>query len=197
MEDLDYAAILADMNRAFGKAPRWVHGRDKIRMPLWAFTTGDLLARIYWKQSVLLKRGQIVWGALVQANKNMFVPGPNNHPGNMIYSRDPDSFGRPDILLDAADSLFSIKGQAAATPELQRFADTLADEMERLLRVYVPCELTSGLETVFTGLMFDRRHLPMGIIDRRILPMLVHPDLDETMVLPCRYWPRAFLQVRV
>ncbi len=189
---LDYAALLDEMRTAFGKKPRPIRPRDILRMPLWAFPE-DPLAQIFWKQLTLLSRGEIVWGALVQVNELMFNFGRSNHPGNLIYCRDPDSFARPDILIDTAGTLYDTKGETVSE-ELRIFSESLANEMERLMRVRVPSELSQGLECVFTGVMFDRRHLPLGIVERRLYPLLVHPSLRETMILPVRYWPKAFLR---
>lgn len=183
--------MLAYIRASLGKTPRKLHPRHKLHAPKWSLK-GDRLSDIYSQQDKLLREGEVVWGALVQANRQLFADGPENHPGNVIYSLDPASFSMPGVLMAAAHQLFSVKGDKDVSAEMQVFSQTLADELERLMKVKVPGELTHGLETFFTSVMFDRLHLPDGVLRGGLMPMLAHPKLDATMVVPYWHWPDAF-----
>ena len=59
------------------------------RPPPW-MTRDDGLAPIYSQQNQLLKSGAVTWAVIVQANMNLFKPGPQDHPAHvrrMIKSR--------------------------------------------------------------------------------------------------------------
>lgn len=188
----DFALALGDVRANLGPAPRAVEKQDKIAIPSWALS--DNLQLIAKNQHLLSARGSVGWGALVQANNQLFQPGPSNLPGNLLYSTDPQSFGDPGVLVRAASDLFNIKGKET-DPELQLFSDTLADEMERLFRIRMPAQLTGSIESWFTTVLFERSHLPNGIVGGRLMPILAHPDTEAIIVVPHHYWPPSLTRV--
>ncbi|MET8751915.1 hypothetical protein ABZW32_17710 [Streptomyces sp. NPDC004667] len=63
----------------------------------------DPLAEILKVQDMLLAEGRLVWGALVQANNDLFGRGWVDLPAAVIYSPDTAVFDdSPDLLLDIA-----------------------------------------------------------------------------------------------
>src|SRR5262245_39677660 len=103
----------------FGSPPRSLSAADTVACQLSLAPeleamfrdSNDPLLRILADQQILLNRGEIVWGRLVQANQILFDPSNDNTaPANMIYSLDPYFDGRVDILGGVAHGLFARKG---------------------------------------------------------------------------------------
>jgi hypothetical protein len=72
--------------------------------PAWA--RAHPLKEVMIHQQLLLEKGEVAWGALLQANNALFKPGPDDHPGAMLYSRDPYFEGRPQGLGKVARTIF-------------------------------------------------------------------------------------------
>ncbi|MFF7079606.1 hypothetical protein [Streptomyces lavendulae] len=114
------STTLIDQCRAsLGKAPRQFSWFDKfryLRIPRsdWV-EREDPLAEILKVQDLLLAEGRMVWGAIVQANSDLFARGWHDLPAAVIYSPDTAVFdGSPDLLLDIARKLYPIEGDPAA-----------------------------------------------------------------------------------
>lgn len=191
--EYDLRVALNDIRKNFGSAPRTVKRRDKIKPPFWvAF---DDLKIIPQMQEKLLVEGRIVWAALVQANSSIFTPGKTNYCGNAIYvSGDTDS-EYPISLLEIAGSLYDIKGEITKDPQVQVFSDTLADELDRQMKIQVPHQLTGRDDCFFTTLLFDRKHLPHRVLGGSLFPILINRNSEATLVVPCSYWPKSFIKL--
>lgn len=185
--------------KSFGASPRRISRFDlwrrKIPKPDWVKSTNDRrFTEVFDNQAVLLRRGFVVWGAIVQANMQLFSPGPTDCPAAIIYSLDPVINGRPCILEDAASKLFSFKGKVVDDEEIQVFSDKLADEMVSDLKLPVPKILTEGIECLYTCIMVHRKHLPDRKLSQGLFPLLVNPmETDATMILPSIYWPDSYV----
>ncbi len=192
----DYSQALQDIRHNIGPAPRKFTRRDRLNAPDWMnHPAKDKLYILVAQNQRLFEQGRIVWGAMVQANVLIFELGPDNVPGNMIYSFDPRMDAMPQFLSDIAANLFNFKGESGAPSGVQNIANAMADEFERLMKVKLPPEIALDYEIFFTGDLFDRKHLKNGILASRILPMLAHPDMDATMIVPHWYWPDSLHRV--
>lgn len=116
---------IAQCRASLGEAPRSFSWFDKfryLRIPRsdWV-EREDPLAEILKAQDLLLAEGRLVWGALVQANSDLFVRGWHDLPAAVIYSPDTSVFDdSPDLLLDIARKLYQLKGPGSEIRILTR-----------------------------------------------------------------------------
>ena len=200
----DPATTLRECRDTFGSPPRYfdqsdIDGYLRVGQPEWLAALGRLVdARYYhdwlaW-QGELRRTGRVVWGCIVQANTLLFEPGEENNPAVFLYSLDPAIDAAPERLRAIARSLYGVKG-LETDPELQRFADALADERAPIGRLAVPAAVCGGVREVFyTVALVVRNHLPDGVLQSRPFPLLVLPEqTTATMILPSRYWSKRLL----
>lgn len=184
----DFAGLLQNVRQGMGDAPRRVRGRDRVRMPMWSWS--DARFRIHRQdRDRVLRHGEIVWGALVQANNLLFKPGDKNHPGNVLFSRDPALAADPMALARAAGRVFETKGRKDQDPAARTVGDILANEMTAFRNLAAPRDLTGGATCYIADVMFERRHLPRRIVDGSLMPLIVHPETTATFIAPHWYWP--------
>lgn len=193
-------ATIASCRRSFGEPPRKLSlfslWRLRMPRPAWVKESGDVrFKEIFASQKTLLKTGRVVWAATVQANSLLFDSGDEDCPAAVLYSLDPRVDAQPELLQEAASRLFSFKGRKALDPELQTFADKLADEMVIDLKLPVPPSLTSGLRCYYTCIMVHRGHLPDGKLSQGYYPLLAGAEgTDACMILPSKYWPPSLVK---
>jgi len=156
---------------------------------------GDAIWRIYLQQGVLLTKGRIVWGTLIQANKQLFHPGMHDCPAMALYSLDPYFDTHPDELMALAHRLFSLKGTRPADRDELHFARVVTDEMDRSMHLPVPLSLTDGRECFASVIMVYRRHLPGRYLSQGLFPLLVRPEMTKvSMIVPSKYWSSDLLR---
>ncbi|MGH6951162.1 MAG: hypothetical protein ACREH4_09830, partial [Vitreimonas sp.] len=131
------------------------------------------LADLAKRQNILLREGDIVWGAVVQANRAMFAPGWFNYAGSMLYSRDEAITATPHILLSAVEEIYAAKGRRGLDGEMQAIADMLYDGRGAADDLRVPLYVTRDIQCYITNVIFDRSHLPRGKLDVKLMPILI------------------------
>jgi hypothetical protein len=195
---IDFGDILEDCRSKFGASPRQLSmleiWRRKMPTPSWVKSTNDRRFTVIFENQVgLLKRGRIVWGAIVQANSQLFEPGRTDCPAAIIYSLDSSIDANPSILEDVARDLYLAKGKNVDNDEIQIFADKLEDEMVADLKLSVPQSLTEGIQCFYTCIMVHRKHLPDRKLSQGLFPVIVNPsETEATMILPFIYWSNNF-----
>jgi len=137
--------VLGPPPRRFGLV-RWFYNRIAPPRFVYEIPTYDRLLEIYRRRGDLLARGDVVWGAIVQANNLLWEPGSHDAPGVILYSPDRTFDGEADELEHIARSLFSLKGTKPKDPELATFAAVITNEFTVLMREPVPRALTGGRE---------------------------------------------------
>lgn len=188
----DASQWLAECRSRLGEAPRRLDRRTlarlRVRPPEWMDTNHDRLAAVFRDQEALLQRGRVVWGYVVQANTLLFEPGPGDCPAALVYGADPSFAARLGDLAAAAGRLFATKDAP-----IDRLSQSVADELDRLLRYRLPEWLLTD-EAYFAAVMVFRAHLPGRVLQRRFLPVLVAPELTPVaMVLPAQFWSDGLL----
>jgi len=140
-------------------------------------------------QQKFFKEGKVAAGALVQANTLLFKRGRDALPANYIYSTDPYYMENPEELAELANALFDTKGEQGYLPSIQKLADLLADEFERIYCYRLPKAITEGRDVFFTTVIVDRKHLPEKKITGGIIPFLVLAEnKPDAVILPHWYW---------
>ncbi len=196
LQEIFHLAIQETRNK-FGLPPRKISILERfyleITPPSWMKRARDVsLLKLYQDQDLLYKEGIVVWGQIIQANELLFKRGNNDHPAAIVYSLDKTIDGKPEILGNIAQHLFSIKGEKT-DPDIQHFSDKLADEHVTDWKLPVPLRLTGGIECFYITTMVIRRHLPKWFLSNSLFPFLVCPDkTDAGMILPEKYWPKWF-----
>ncbi len=138
-------------------------------------------AKPYYDNNVV-KVGKIYFGALVQANNNLFKKTKTNPvlPGVVIYSTDAYYESNPTKLKEIADKLFSDKANNNLRFENRFFTNTL-----------LPQELTDGKEVYMTSIMIARKHLPEYKLSGQhtLLPVIAAPGKSTSVyIVDCKYW---------
>jgi hypothetical protein len=191
-------SLLGEVRRAIRPIPRWrgvlAHLRLRVRPPGWFPQTDDLM-EVYRRQGTLMREGDIVWGALVQANAHLFQPGPDDHPAMAIHSEDPYFEDDPARLAAVARRLSELKGTTPDDPGERRWAEMITDEMERGMGWVAPKSCTGGRQVISTGFMVFRRHLPDGVLRCGWFPLLTHPETPAVMIVPSKYWPPDLVRI--
>ena len=187
-------SVIRSCRELFRQAPKECRPEDRIaldpRLEQALVESNDGLLRILQDQDILLARGQVFWGQLVQANQILFKPENRmTCPANVIYSTDPFFDGRLSLLTSMARGLFSQKGSTRASHEMQGFVDAVTDEMTRVLRRELPHSYTGGRSVCFATCFIQPAHLPHGYLNRPSFPVIVAPEeTPAMMLLPARYW---------
>jgi hypothetical protein len=154
----------------------------------------DPLNEIYRQLEKLLLDGEVVWGALVQANNLLFKAGPHDHPALTVYAADRSFDYRPSDLQAMARRLFRLKNTTTADRAERRLADAITDEMERGMGWMVPKSLTGGHEILSTTFMVFRSHLPGRRLQSSLFPLLIHADTQAVLIVPSTYWPPGLVR---
>jgi hypothetical protein len=147
------------------------------------------------RQSLLLRDGNIVWGHLVQANANLFEPGPHDHPAVTTYSTDPIFDDRPDLLEAIASRLYDLKGTLPDEPAEREWAEIISDDMNRGMGHIVPKSCTHGREARSSSVMVFRKDIPGGYLRQQLFPLLVHTRTAAVMIVSSRYWPPELIRM--
>ncbi|MCX9155647.1 hypothetical protein OPU71_05855 [Niveibacterium sp. 24ML] len=155
--------------------PRWMKPQD----PLFGF---------FEKQVVLLNEGRIVWAALVQANRLLFSPGPDDCPADLVWSDDPYFDTRPQELRGIGRRISQLKNTTPSNPEERKIAEQITDEVTRSLGWKLPRSLTDR-DVYSTTFMVFRKHIPNGTLTAGCFPILTHPSTQFVMIVPFEFWP--------
>ena len=168
---------------------------DRIRKPFAFYVTMDRrFDQQFRDQRILLQRGIVVWGAIIQANAILFEPKGRhpNLPAALIYSEDRVYDANPEYLIDHAHSMYELKGEACS-PEMQAFGDKLANEFVMDIKLPIPQGFTDGIQCYYATLLIARKHLPGNYLANGFFPVLIAPqETDVAMVLPAAYWDSKF-----
>ena len=73
---------------------------------------------------------------------------------------------------------------------MQAIADMLYGE-RAAEDLRVPPDFTRGVQCYVTNVVFDRSHLPRGMLDVKLMPILIDARMSAVMVVPYWHWPKA------
>ena len=184
-----------------GAAPRtFTRAQNKIllaKAPTWH--KADLLKRVVADRPLLLERGTVAPGVLIQANSHLWSPGADDSAALALWSDDARLETDLLKLRELALELVDLKGkiperdaQAAAqiAPAMMPFARNITDEGARPLNARLPGDWgLAGANFYLSALLVWRAHLPTHYLTGRIVPMLVLPEqTDAAMILPAMFW---------
>jgi hypothetical protein len=114
-KDIDWAGLLQKTERSLGPTPRRdLSAAHAVEWPIWAKTDPRFVA-LSRQEPKVWRDGQVRLAAIVQANNQLFQPGPHGHPGNIAYSFDPLFDNDIDSLLLVARAVYDLKGRSGLT----------------------------------------------------------------------------------
>jgi hypothetical protein len=188
-------SLIASLRRSFGagrllQAGRWVrlaHVSPPVKIQT---NPADPMRVLYAKQDLLIRKGRIVWGAVVPLDKALLAPGKEDLPGLLVYSQDTWFDARPAELAAIAMRLAVLKTAPAATPELRRLGLQVRNDSGRPLDVKLPAELSTH-DVVLTSFMGVRSHLPDTVLANDWFPLLVHESSVVPLIVPSMFWSAA------
>jgi hypothetical protein len=147
----------------------------------------DKLMLIPKLQTVLRDRGRVVWGHLVFANDKLWKKGGTETlPAYLVYSTSDQVDGSPEILVDTVQAIHE-----PTDAEVAQLYKTLNEGLVHPMRQVMPPRISSGVNVYLTTCWIPPSHLPSGFLTNSLLPILIHPDETEAVViLPSRYWAK-------
>lgn len=200
--DLDLGAEINALNELFKSNAKNI---ALPKRPAW-LDDDDELSLLYSEFPQLIRRGNIYWANIVQANTVLFKP-----PSKMPFSRPSEASAAeivynhkrpktiesdPLILRTFAHYLYECKGKPAEDiPEwLREAAAVISDEYDRS-QVIIKAGERDDFEmniTMQTIIVF-REHLPKGVLKNALLPLIAAPQkCKSAMILPSLYWTKGF-----
>jgi hypothetical protein len=187
---LDYEATLGEINRSLGNPPRKPDHGDKYHFEPWCYANFGWFARIGFDE--ILRRGDVVWAALIQANYALFEHDAelSNYPATVVYSRELKH--EPQRLVSVAEQLYAAKGKSLPDSDLTKIGAALANERMSTARLPVPDSIAGGVQCAMTEVAFDRRHMPRGVLAARLFPILVHRKWRWAVLVPFWHWPDEY-----
>ena len=177
-----------------GPAPRtFTRAQNKIllaKAPAWH--KSDPLGRVVKDRPLLLERGVVAPGVLIQANAYLWGSGKEDSAALALWSDDARMETDPIRLRELALELGDLKGKPAEeiAPTLEPIARVITNESARPLNMKLPDDWgLAGAKFYLSALLVWRAHLPTRYLTSRIVPLLVLPDQTEaTMMLPGMFW---------
>lgn len=199
MSEMQPEQIITETRNRLAKRRGWlgrVHPEDRFTVTP---QPGDNLRDHLDTQDKLLKRGKVVWAALIQANSDLYQLGDRWNPGDIVCSLDPHFDAHPEELRKIADLVGQLKGTSPDNPEWKAYAEEVSDDFDRAVNSPVPQSLVR-IASVGGGvrrdsIIFDRSQMPHGFISADLMPVLVHPRVANVMLLPVGAWSPSMLSL--
>ncbi len=165
-----------------------------IATPDWA--ESDDLKFLFSNTEKLIGTGRLVWGALIQANGELFDPrgllAGRAAPGEVLY--DPAGRTSPEALCELAKTVFSLKATAVQDEACAYISQYLADETVRVFGLTLPKKIAAYPLKLSTT-WFEQPKLAAGAIFLRHFPLIISDAVPGAVLpLPCHMWPDSFTQ---
>ena len=146
----------------------------------------------YYQKNLLLTKGIVVWGHIVQANSLLFQKGKKNHSAAIVYSLDPIFNSNLSQLSRIAWELYELKNRRIEHPEvidLKAIAEAITNETDCLFNIRIPESIALDRVVYYTTIAVYRQDLPTKCLRNNWFPLLIAPGITENaMILPAKYW---------
>ncbi|QDV25778.1 hypothetical protein [Aureliella helgolandensis] len=199
---------LKECRVTFGESPRYFDAATEQMLlvnPPWVtkLRWGDALAKLVQNRTLrrLFSKGKIVWGHVIQANDELYLPAPSvdsytyDRAGELVFSLDDSVEPPPSQLERVAVALAGLRYASELDSELQPWADYLDAETTRVVGKQVPDRIAPCGTFFVSTTLFRRSHLPNGVLCQSLLPIVVEAQQPHfTMPLPHAYWPTSLLE---
>ena len=194
-----FREMIAECEANFGPPPRRYSLWDRLTYlwlvrPEWIYQEPvDDLETLFLNRWKLWRDGRVVWGHFVQANSQLFMPGKENNPAELVYSLDAPDLGLEE-LSEIASALFSLKRTTPDDPQEKAIADHLTNEYTRVFGLPVPPAFSPPARCMVSTTYVVRKHLPGPdhCLRKTLLRVVVLPTPPHVVLpLPSRYWPKS------
>jgi hypothetical protein len=186
----------------FGEPPRdhswWLRWSYLgVPRPSWLVEDrSDKLSILFDNLDRLWCEGVVVWAHVVQANQLIWRPGPDNVPGELVYSLEDADRTELQLLGTVARRLYKLKGTSPDDPAEASIAKYISDEHIRVFGHRVPTTICARPRCRMSTTFFVRKHLPLGRLAEPFVPVVVLPEKPHVaMPLPGRFWPDSLLGI--
>lgn len=166
----------------------------RLHRPHW-LDYSDPMSEMFTLKPKLLKKGQITYACIVQANTILFRHFPPwNCPAQIVYSTDPYVAEHPNFLREAAMKIYSYKGKSTAKvpKEWQELAKTITNEYSRACPTFAIEADGRSIECRMIPTIIHRKLLPKRKLYGCLLPILTIPKYKQILILPKKYWTKDF-----
>jgi len=148
------------------------------------------------RQKDIWKNGQIVWGYVVMANRDLYLPDENDRPGDVVYSLTATDEQAFENLPQIANTLYSEKTshkELDSYPEAERgVVEHLRQETDRAFGIPLPNSMSLGLVCHLSTFWAHRAHLPGKALGGKFVPLLVLAGkVHDVLIIPAKYWPSS------
>jgi hypothetical protein len=170
--------------------PHWLKGVS---------SDDDAVKNIFRAFHDIWKHGVVVWGFVIRANRLLYEQEPGDCPGLMIFSTTADDAASLERLPQMAERLWALREirlpESGWTQKETEWWEDLQDDMSFQKGVKLPSEWPNGgSEYRGSCVMFHRAHLHGGMIQSRVLPLLVDPVSNYAQTIPCDVWPNGMAE---
>jgi hypothetical protein len=184
--------MMPELRSAVGSPPRGLDLRpgDRLERPTWTEPApDDPYEVVFTDEDLVLARGQLVWGHVVEADPGLLEPGYEVLAARVVYGLDESFDLRVDLLRDVAGAVLELRGTQPSDRAVARLADLLTNEYLVVFNHPVPSALWNGPTLHYTSLLVSPLLLPDDYLVSLWLPLLVLPGkTDASLVLPVRFW---------
>lgn len=168
---------------------KWIEAPIPPGMPL-----SDPLVRLGTDAPILLSTGYVVWGAVVQANNNLFDPSfYGAAPGDVVY----DPQGRVDRidLYHIACRLLELKDEKQTDPALEYYGNHLREETTRVFGWRTPQSLYPYELRASTTIFMSEVNFPGYAMVSPLIPILVSNECPGSVIIaPWQLWPKEIFE---
>lgn len=180
-------SLVADFPALYARLP--AAARADYVYPDWPqWLAHDQLDRLRTDTSTLLRTGRMVWGRIVQANRQLFEGGIAGAPLELLY--DPRGQVSPQDLGVVANALFGLRGERPDEPALQVYAEHLRAERSRLFGWRTPSQGWWPYPLSASSSFVHTAQLPGGRLAFAEFPVLISDACPgSVMVAPWQCWP--------
>jgi hypothetical protein len=193
---MDYEHWIGGVRAALGAAPRSFSPETMRYLtppePHWLRSRpSDRLWGQYYHHELLLTYGEVSWGIVQKANPRLLEPaGTGSSPGTFVFSPDRYYDSAPAVLTDLAARLLASERGDNGDPDLDRYRDVLARQLDRSGKLPIAPKLVEGREVYAVDLVVHREHLPVPYLAGTILPLFHHASSRHAWIVPADYWPQ-------
>lgn len=148
---------------------------------------------VYDRREELVLEGKLAIGAVVMANPILFDKRkPFDCPALFVYSFDTYYEENIEALEALAEQIYEIQDLTANELLQDRDKKYIADKLERhdepIFNEMLPLSLTEGRVAYITSIIVARKYLGMGVLEKKIYPLIVKEDIKAGIILPCTYY---------
>jgi acetyl esterase/lipase len=181
--------LIPNFPQAFGQLP--LMERTLYLEKAWpSWIAQDPLDKLRHDMPLLMQKGRVVWGRVVQANTGLIEGKLEGAPLEVLY--DPRGLFPPEALSNIGRMLFQLKGEQAGDPDLQRYADHLQKEVTRLFDWRTPPSLVPYPLHASTSYI-SRHWLPGGRLVNPLIPLVVSEHCPGSVAIaPSQLWPAEY-----